>query len=91
MTLATQSLRKLTGSDDDGNPTGEDAYAYMPKSFLIVGCLREFVTEHGVNEERYRSFELFRRNTASPDIITFDELYERACFIVQQHEARPHL
>jgi hypothetical protein len=61
----------------------------MPKSFLVVGSLGEFTTEHGVNEERYRSFELFRRHTLSPDIITFDELFERARFIVQQHEAPP--
>lgn len=87
VSIATQSLRKLSGIDDDGNPTGEDAYNYMPKSFLVVGSLGEFMTEHGVNEERYRSFELFRRHTLSPDIITFDELFERARFIVQQHEA----
>jgi hypothetical protein len=35
-----------------------------------------------VNEEQYRSFELYRRNTAWPEIITFDELYERASYIV---------
>lgn len=85
--MATQSIRKLSGVDDDGNPTGEEAYNYMPKSFLIVGSLQEFVGEHGVNEERFRSFELLRRNTLSPEIITFDELYDRARFIVQQHEA----
>ena len=61
----------------------------MPKSFLVVGSLKEFVGEHGVNAERYRSFELFRRNTLSPEIITFDELYERARFIVHQHETAP--
>lgn len=84
--MATQEIRKLTDRDHDGNPTGEEAYGYMPKSFLVVGSLSEFVTEHGVNEDRHRSFELFRRSTTSPEIITFDELYERARFIVQQHE-----
>ena len=39
-----------------------------------------------MNQEQFRSFELFRRNTFSPEIITFDELYERAKFIVHQHE-----
>jgi hypothetical protein len=42
--------------------------------------------EHGVNQDRHRSFELFRRNTANPEIITFDELFERARFIVRQNE-----
>ncbi|WP_338848061.1 Shedu immune nuclease family protein [Massilia sp. W12] len=85
--LASESIRtKLTLRDDEGNPTGEEAYNYKPKSFLVVGRLGEFVGIHGVNQERYRSFELFRRNTTNPEIITFDELLERARFIVGQHE-----
>jgi len=71
--MATQQVRKLTDRDADGNPTGEETYGYMPRSFLVAGRLNEFVTEHGVNEDRHRSFELFRRNTSSPEIITFDE------------------
>jgi len=85
--LATESIRsKLSLTDGVGNPTGEEAFNYVPKSFLVVGSLHEFSGEHGVNQERYRSFELFRRNTNSPEIITFDELYERARFIVGQNE-----
>ncbi|PQV52182.1 Shedu immune nuclease family protein [Paraburkholderia sp. BL21I4N1] len=85
--LATESIRsKLSLTDGIGNPTGEEAFNYMPKSFLVVGSLHEFSGEHGVNQERYRSFELYRRNTNSPEIITFDELYERARFIVGQNE-----
>jgi hypothetical protein len=61
----------------------------MPKSFLVVGCLDQFIGERGVNEDRHRSFELFRGNTLRPEIITFDELYARARFIVHQHEAGP--
>lgn len=86
--MAAESIRaKLSLSDENGNPTGEEAFNYLPKSFLVIGSLEQFVGEHGVNQERYRSFELFRRNTNSPEIITFDELYERARFIVQQNEA----
>jgi hypothetical protein len=85
--LAIESIKsKLSLTDDFGNPTGEEAFNYMPKSFIVVGSLHEFVSDHGVNQERYRSFELFRRNTISPEIITFDELYERARFIVHQNE-----
>ena len=40
VSLATQSVRRLVGVDDDGNPTGEEAYAYMPKSSLVVGSFR---------------------------------------------------
>jgi len=69
--------------DSSGAPTGEQLFFYQPKSFIIVGSLAEFQTEHGINEEKYSSFELFRRNTMAPEIITFDELYERARFIVE--------
>lgn len=85
--LATETVRqKLALHDGLGNPTGEEAFNYLPKSFLVVGSLREFMTDHGVNQERYRSFELFRRNLGAPELLTFDELYERARFIVDQHE-----
>ncbi len=88
VSLAAESIRtKLALTDEVGNPTGEEAFNYIPKSFLVIGNLQQFVGDHGINQERYRSFELFRRNTTNPEIITFDELYERARFIVQQHEA----
>lgn len=85
--LATRNLsNKLSMNDREGNPTGEEIYNYHPKSFLIIGTLDEFQTENGVNEDKLRSFELFRKNITSPEIITFDELYERARFIVNTSE-----
>lgn len=71
---------------EDGAPTGTAIHSYQPKSYLIVGCLEEFITEHGVNKEKFSSFELFRRSLTNPEIITFDELYERARHIVQHGE-----
>ena len=58
----------------------------QPESFLVIGSLNEFLTDTGVNEDKLRSFELFRKNIISPEIITFDELYERARFIVEYNE-----
>lgn len=56
----------------------------QPMALLVVGSLREFDAEHGfVEKEKYRSFELFRANTSMPEIITYDELYERCRFIVE--------
>lgn len=69
-------------TDEDGNPTGEVLYSYQPKSFLIMGRLAEFHSGKGTNREKFSSFELLRRNTMAPEIITYDELYERAKFIV---------
>ncbi len=73
---------KYAGRDESGAPTGEAAFNFQPRSFLVIGSLDEFIGERGVNEEQYRSFELYRRNTAWPEIITFDELFERASYIV---------
>jgi hypothetical protein len=85
---AIESIRsKLTLNDSDGFPTGEEAFNYSPRSYLVLGTLRSLVGEHGVNQEKFRSFELFRRNVLAPEIITFDELYERASFIAHRDDS----
>jgi hypothetical protein len=78
---------QINPKDKHGNPTGEEIFNYQPKSFLVIGNLEEFATDHGVNKDKLRSFELFRKNTVNPEIITFDELYERAKFIVHNNES----
>jgi hypothetical protein len=45
---------------------------------LIIGNTIEF----GNNESIVSCFESYRRNTQNPEIVTFDELYHRAEFIV---------
>lgn len=85
--LASRSLsNKLSMKDTEGNPTGEEIYNYRPKSYLVIGTLEEFLTPNGANEDKLRSFELFRKSITNPEIITFDELYERARFIVRTNE-----
>jgi Shedu protein SduA, C-terminal len=74
--------RKLVPNDRFGNPTGEVLFNIQPRSCLIVGHLSELQADRGVNENKFRSFELYRRNTVRPEILTFDELLERARFIV---------
>jgi hypothetical protein len=72
---------KFSLTDKEYNPI-RDIYTYQPKGYLVIGSLSEFETGQGINEVKYSSFELFRRNISNPEIITFDELYERAKFIV---------
>lgn len=85
--LAMETIHgKLSLTDDRGNPTSEEIYNYQPKSFLVIGSLDEFNTENGVNADKLRSFELFRKNIIYPEIITYDELYERAKFITYANE-----
>lgn len=78
---------KINPSDKEGNPTGEEIFNYQPKSYLIIGSMDEFVSDNGVNKDKLRSFELLRKNTSNPEIITFDELYERAKFIVHHNQS----
>lgn len=75
-------------TDDQGNPTGEELMSVQPRSFLVVGSLEQFQTASGINSARYQAFEGFRRNLRQPEILTFDELYERARFIVDHAEIR---
>lgn len=53
-------------------------FTVQPKGILVVGS-----TAFLDCREKRVSFELYRRNLTNPEILTFDELYERAKFIVQ--------
>jgi hypothetical protein len=70
-------------TDADGELTDETLFTTEPRSYVLCGRLTEFQGEHGVNERRFRSFELYRRNLLKPEVVTFDELYERARFLVK--------
>ncbi|GHH29788.1 DUF4263 domain-containing protein [Streptomyces lanatus] len=50
---------------------------------LVIGSLNEFTDGGAANPEKMTSFEQHRRSIQDVEVITFDELYERACFIVQ--------
>jgi hypothetical protein len=50
-----------------------------PRSILVIGN-----TEQLDSFDKKNAFELLRANLRSPDIITFDELHERAKYIVEQ-------
>lgn len=72
----------LRSTDKDGTPTGEEVFNFRPRAFVVAGSLGEFVSEHGVNNNQLRSFEIYRNSISGIDILTFDELYERSKFIV---------
>jgi hypothetical protein len=82
--LAERTIEKsLRPTDSEGNPSESDAYLIRPRSVIVCGNLEEFVTPHGVNEDKYSSFELFRRHLQGPEIVTYDELLERAKLMVE--------
>jgi hypothetical protein len=53
-------------------------FTVQPKGILVIGHLHELD-----DIDKRTSFQLFRRNMANPEIITFDELFERAKFITE--------
>jgi hypothetical protein len=66
--------------------TGETLYLYNPKAFILIGNLNEFIKDDRINEIKFSSFEMFRKNLKNIDIITYDELYQRAFYICNKKE-----
>jgi hypothetical protein len=66
-------------ADDGSEIPGRFTYLVRPRSYLVVGNLEQLIGEGGGDHvDRIRSFELYRRQLAEPEIITFDELLARA-------------
>ena len=63
----------------DGAFLGTGTFILQPRSYVIVGSLRQLTGASGLPiPDKVRSFELFRRNLHDPEVITFDELVARA-------------
>lgn len=68
---------------DNGDPTGEELLFVKPRGIVVIGKLDDFKMEEGINYEKLSSFELYRQQMHGIEILTFDELYERVKFIVE--------
>ena len=73
--------------DDKGNLIKQKTID--PKSILIVGSNSQFSGTHKESAIKLRTFELFRRDSRNVEILTYDELYERAKFVVGHDGGRP--
>ncbi|MEU9408763.1 Shedu anti-phage system protein SduA domain-containing protein [Streptomyces sp. NPDC048281] len=85
---AYKALRLVTGElhklyRDDGSPTDIEISTARPRQVLVIGSLSQFTNRGAANPEKIASFEQYRRSVQDVEVITFDELYERACFIVE--------
>lgn len=67
--------------DDKGNLIKQKTID--PKSILVIGSTKQFEGEDKENQIKAKTFELFRRDSKNIEILTYDELYERAKFIVE--------
>jgi hypothetical protein len=76
---------RISSRAGDGSEIPNDfTYLIRPRSLLVIGKLDELQGEMGGDHlDKIRSFELFRRSTLEPEVITFDELYQKALFIVE--------
>ncbi|MDD4582173.1 MAG: DUF4263 domain-containing protein [Bacteroidales bacterium] len=77
---------KIEIKDKQDNLTGETLYFYNPKAFILIGNLNEFIFDGRINETKFSSFEMFRKSLKNIEILTYDELYERAFYICNNKE-----
>jgi hypothetical protein len=73
--------------DDKGNLIAQKTID--PKSILIVGSNSQFSGTEKESGIKLRTFELFRRDSRNLEILTYDELYDRAKFVVGRGDGRP--
>jgi hypothetical protein len=69
----------LQDTSPDGEMLPSATFLLRPRSFVVVGALDQLTGSTGGGlPDKFRSFELFRRNLHEPEVITFDELLVRA-------------
>jgi hypothetical protein len=86
----TDAVAQLQANTDEWNVGGsrdrnniamlKDVQTVTPKGILVIGSLSELQD----TDTKIWTFERFRRSLANLEIITFDELLERARYIVEQ-------
>ena len=66
-----------------GERTSVEYSVSRPRQVVVIGKLDQFDDGFGVNPEKLETFELFRTSLTDTEIMTYDELYQRARFIVE--------
>lgn len=74
-TWITEGARQEENAE---NLSESNISTFEPRGILVVGNLSELDDHH-----KRATFELYRRNLRNPEIITYDELLERARFTVR--------
>jgi Domain of unknown function (DUF4263) len=84
--LAQKAAWEIKSAQDCYTDSGNliDQKTSDPKCILIVGNKTQFDDNQRDKEIKLRTFELFRRDSRNIEILTYDELYERAYYIVNQ-------
>ncbi len=74
--------------DDEGKHIKQQTVD--PKTILIIGNSNQFSGDTEELRTKARTYELFQRDSRNIDIVTYDELYERASFIVEDIKKANH-
>lgn len=87
-----KAIKQLEDLHRSHSPSGQfqfEVSTIRPRQVVVIGNLSQ-LTDHGeINNEKMTSFELYRRDHQGVEILTFDELFERAKFIVDSQESAP--
>jgi len=85
---ASWQIQAESNANNNYNDNGEiiKQKTVDPKTILIIGNSNQYFGETKELQIKAKSFELFRRDSRNVEIVTFDELFERAKFILQ-HKA----
>ena len=83
---ATRDISEfLADQAPDGSDLATGTFVIRPATYVIIGRLGEMVGQGGgFHRDKFRSFELHRRNLYEPTVLTFDELLARAEWQVTQ-------
>jgi hypothetical protein len=68
--------------DAKGRPISQKTYD--PKCILILGSRDQYAGDDRDTHIKKQTFELFRRDSRNIEILTYDELYDRAFYLVNQ-------
>ncbi|UBM60000.1 DUF4263 domain-containing protein [Marinilongibacter aquaticus] len=66
----------------DGEGNKIEQKTFDPKTILIIGNTNQFSGSTKTDLIKKKTFELYRRNSRNIEILTYDELFARATFIV---------
>lgn len=83
--LATWEIEGARHPENMDRLEGERKYTVSPRGILLIGRLDQL----GGDRTKRETFERFRRSIQGIEIITFDELYARARFIVEEYQDVP--
>lgn len=74
-------------TDENRDRLSRDSiHTIFPKGIIVIGHTNQLC-----GHDQRASFERYRRNTTNPEIITFDELFARAKFIVNHQASQVEL